>query len=69
MSGVVAEGGPLFPQFRGSIGGSGRQNVHRTVARARCHIKIVKKIDGARALLDDEVGKRRTRLLRELDVT
>ena len=30
--------------FRGSIGGSGRQNVHRTVARARFPLENVKKL-------------------------
>ena len=38
----VAEVGSLFPQFRASIWESGRQNVHRTVARARFHKEIVK---------------------------
>ena len=32
---VIAEGGSLFPRFRGSIGESGRQKVHETVARVR----------------------------------
>ena len=36
----VARGGSLFPRLRGSIGESGRQKVHRTVARARFHIKV-----------------------------
>ena len=42
VAAVVAKGESLFPRFRGSIGGSGRQNAHRIVARARFHIKIVK---------------------------
>ena len=105
VAAVVAEGGSLFPRFRGSIRESGRQKVHRTVAGARfplenvielswsghfwkmrstkcsrdCsessvslkksfyirHIKTV----GLGALLEDEVGKRCTRLQRELDFT
>ena len=44
--GMVAEGGSLFPQFRGSIGERVRQNARRTVARARLHIKIVKNWQG-----------------------
>ena len=53
VSVVVAEGGSLFPQFRGSIGESVRQNAHRTVTRARLHIKSSKS-DRAGALLEDE---------------
>jgi hypothetical protein len=34
----AAEAGSLFPRFRGSIGESCRQNLHRTVARARFHM-------------------------------
>jgi hypothetical protein len=40
---AVAEVGSLFPRVRASICKSCRQSVHRTVARARIHIKIVKK--------------------------
>ena len=32
VASVVAEGGSLFPRFRGSIGESCQQKVHRTVA-------------------------------------
>jgi hypothetical protein len=42
VAAVIAEGGSLFPRFRGSIRESGQQNVHRIVARARIYIKIVK---------------------------
>ena len=41
---MVAEGGSLFPRFRGLVGESGRQKAHRTVARARFP-------------LEDDVGK------------
>ena len=36
---------------------------HETAARARFHIKSVKKTEGTGALLEDEVGKRCTRLV------
>jgi hypothetical protein len=38
VAAVVADGGSLFPRFCASIGERGRQNVHRTVARARFHM-------------------------------
>ena len=41
VAAVVAEGGSLFPRFRGSIGGSVRQKVHRTVAGARFPLENV----------------------------
>ena len=44
VASVVAEGGSLFPRLVGSIGGSFRQKVHRTVARVRFHRKIDKKL-------------------------
>ena len=45
----------LFPQVRASICKGGRQKVHRTVARAGCHIKM--KIERVGTLLEDEVRK------------
>ena len=42
VASVVAEVGFLFPRLRASICKSGRQKVHRTVERARFHIKIQK---------------------------
>ena len=48
---VVAAGGSLFPPVRASIRESGRQYVHETEARARFHIKFVKKTDRFGALL------------------
>ena len=58
VAAVVAEGGSLFPWFRGSIGTSGRQNVHRTVtvARARFHKRSLE-TEGLGALFEDEVDK------------
>ena len=46
----------------------GPQHVQETVARALFHIQRAK-IFGLGALLEDEVGKMCTRLLRELDFT
>ena len=46
----VSAGARLDPE-------SGRQNVHETVARARFHIKIVKKLRFFLALFEDEVDK------------
>ena len=43
---VVAAGRSLFPRLRASIAESGKQNLHDTVARARFHIKRVKKLVG-----------------------
>ena len=59
---VVAKGGSLFPQLRGSIGESGRQKVHRTEARARFPLENVKKSEGLEALLEDEADKMCTTL-------
>ena len=38
VAAVVADGGSLFSRFWASIGERGRQNVYRTVARARFHM-------------------------------
>ena len=56
VASVVAEVGSLFPQFRASICKSCRQNVRRTVARARFIIKNVK-TEAFGGLLEDEVGQ------------
>ena len=42
VASVVAKGGSLFPRFRGSIGESCQQKVHRTVAIARFPLEHVK---------------------------
>ena len=42
VASVVAKAGSLFPRVRASICKSGRQKVHRTVARAWFHIKLLK---------------------------
>ena len=62
VAAVVAEGGSLFPQVRGSIGESGPQKAHRTVARGSVSYKNRKRTEGSGAILEDEVGKRCTRL-------
>ena len=48
--------------FGALLGDEGEEKVHETVARARFHIKIVKKTVTFGALLEHEVGKRCTRL-------
>ena len=45
---------------------SNRQKVYETVARARFPLERMLKTDGLGELLEDEVGKRCTRLKREL---
>ena len=57
----VAEVGPLFPQFHGSIWESWRQKVYRIVARARFALEHVKNRGPRAALLEDEAGKMCTR--------
>ena len=54
--------GSLFPRLRAWICKSGRQKVHRTLARARFHIKIIKETESPRPFLEDGVGKMCTRL-------
>ena len=59
VASVVAEVGSLFERFRASICKSCRQKVHRTVARARFHIKNVKKNVSVGEFWEDEGGKTR----------
>ena len=47
----------LFPRVRASICKSCRQNVHRTVARARFHIKIVKNCQHEKISLGEHFWK------------
>ena len=43
--------------------------MHETAARARFHIKSVKTTEGTGALLEDEAGKRCTRLYSESSIS
>ena len=59
---ALAEVGSVFPQVRASICKSSRQQVHRTVARARFALENEKNTVQSPSRLEDEVGKMCARL-------